>query len=74
MFRCQLCWCAVGPRTAAAHLVVEKRARRYSLRTRANLVVRKHKKHHTDDPGGNGQEIVREVLVCPACARRHSAT
>jgi hypothetical protein len=27
----------------------------------------------TDDPGGTGSEIVREVLVCPSCFEEPSA-
>jgi hypothetical protein len=74
MFRCQICSCVAPPRIAPAHLVLEKRARLYPARARANLLVRNHKREHTNDPGGQGEEIVREVLVCPECARRHGAT
>jgi hypothetical protein len=28
----------------------------------------KRKEYHTDDPGGEGKEVVKEVTVCPACA------
>jgi hypothetical protein len=30
----------------------------------------KRKRRETDDPGGVGWEVVREVLACPACAVR----
>ena len=29
------------------------------------------KDYHTDDPGGEGQEVVEEVIVCPACAAKN---
>jgi hypothetical protein len=74
MFRCQLCSCVVPPRTRVRRLVLDQRTRQYPARPRANLVVRDGKKHHTDDPGGKGHEVGREVLVCPACARKHGAT
>ena len=68
MFRCQLCSCVVPPRTRVRRLVLGRRPRQYPSRPKANLVFRDGKKHHTDDPGGKGHEVVREVLVCPACA------
>jgi hypothetical protein len=74
MFRCPLCSCVVPPRTRVRRLVLDRRTRQYPVRPKANLVVRKGKEHHTDDPGGTGHETVREVLVCPDCARRHGAT
>jgi hypothetical protein len=74
MFRCQLCSCVVPPRTRVRRLVLKRRTRQYPARSRVNLVVRDGKKYHTDDPGGEGHEVAREVLVCPACARRQGAT
>jgi hypothetical protein len=78
MFRCQLCQCVVPPQTPCQHLVLERRGKKYPSRSRANVVVvRKHgnrhklKKEHRDDPGGEGEEVVREVIVCPACAGRN---
>jgi hypothetical protein len=73
MFRCPLCSCVVGPRTPPQRLLLERRTRSYPYRSRANEFARDHKRHVTDDPGGNGSEVVREVLVCPECARRHAA-
>jgi hypothetical protein len=31
---------------------------------------KKPRKEYRDDPGGEGQEIVREVRVCPGCAAK----
>jgi hypothetical protein len=64
----------VPPRTRVRRLVLDRRTRQYRVRPKANLVVRNGKKRLTDDPGGKGQEIRREVVVCPACARRNGAT
>jgi hypothetical protein len=76
MFRCPLCQRVVPPRTPAQRLVVRQRRRAYSYRYRANSFVRtnetgKRKEYHTDDPGGEGQEIVAEVTACPECAARN---
>ena len=53
----------------------EAARKEYPHRSRANTFVRtnaegKRKEHHTD-PGGEGQEVVEEVIVCPACAARN---
>jgi hypothetical protein len=76
MFRCQLCHRLSAPHTPCHRLVVKRRSKEYSYRSRANTFVRtdekgKRKEHHTDDPGGEGQEIVREVIVCPDCATKN---
>ena len=73
MFRCQLCRRVVPPRTPCHHVVVKQRRKEYPHRSRANFFVRpneagKRKEYHTDDPGGEGQEIVQEVIACPDCA------
>ncbi|HET6575446.1 MAG TPA: hypothetical protein VFG68_17720 [Fimbriiglobus sp.] len=73
MFVCHLCGGVVPPRTPAARVVVHRRPKRYPLRREANRVVcldekGKRKVRITDDPGGVGWEIGREVLACPACA------
>jgi hypothetical protein len=77
MFRCQLCQRVVPPRTPCQRLVLKWRSKDYPHRSRANVVVRKRtadkkpKKEYRDDPGGEGQEIVKEVMVCPDCAARN---
>jgi hypothetical protein len=55
---------------------VKRRSKEYPHRSRANSFVRindagKRKEYHTDDPGGEGQEIVLEVIACPECATRN---
>ena len=76
MFRCQLCQRVVPPRVPCQHLVLKRRSKKYPYRLRANRFVRtneagKHKEYHTDDPGGEGQEVVKEVIACPACATQN---
>jgi hypothetical protein len=66
----------VHARTPAQRLVVRSRRKEYPYRPRANVVIvrikaRKTKKEYRDDPGGEGEEIVQEITVCPACAARN---
>src|SRR5262249_53262718 len=75
MFRCQLCQCVVPPQTPCQHLVLKRRSKAYPYRSRANTFIStneagKRKEYHTDDPGGTGEEVVREVTTSPACATR----
>jgi hypothetical protein len=75
MFRCSLCQSVVPPGIPSHQLVLKRRRKAYPFRSRANAFVRtneagKRKEFHTDDPGGEGHEVVREVIVCPACAAR----
>jgi hypothetical protein len=56
--------------------VLKRRRKEYPYRSRANAFVRtneagKRKEHYTDDPGGEGQEVVEEVIVCPDCAAQN---
>ena len=76
MFRCQLCQAVVPPRTPCHHVILDRRRKVYPYRSGANTFVRtnesgKRKEYHTDDPGGEGHEVIREVIVCPACAARN---
>lgn len=68
MYRCDRCHTVVPPRTPARRLVVETRIVEHPYRMGAGerLVDGKRKKY--DDPGGTGSQIVREQVVCPACA------
>jgi hypothetical protein len=56
---------------------LQRRSREYPYRSRANVVVRKRandkkpRKEYRDDPGGDGQEIVQEMIVCPECAEKN---
>jgi hypothetical protein len=71
MYRCELCGETMPPRTRAHRIIVETRDRTCPARERVNRVVKwvngRRKVLWTDDPGGNGEEPVREGLVCPTC-------
>jgi hypothetical protein len=68
MYTCELCKRVVPPKTKAYRIVLETRFRRYPARADVNRVVKEGKVHYTNDPGGQGREIVHEALVCPDCA------
>jgi hypothetical protein len=72
VFRCQLCWRAVPANVAAASRVVETRPREYPARPKANRFKREGREKHSDDPGGIGTEIARELMLCPDCAREEA--
>ena len=76
MFRCQLCQSVLPTRTPSQRLVLKRRTKQYPYRLRANVIVvteprKKPKKVYRDDPGGEGHEIVKEVIVCPTCAAKN---
>lgn len=76
MFRCQLCQQVVSAGTPSQRLVVQTRSKQYPFRPQSHRVIRlsesgKRKEVWVDDPGGKGQEIVQELLVCPSCSRRN---
>jgi hypothetical protein len=78
MFRCDICDKVVPPGTPARHVIAETRDKHYPRRPGAHQAVLltrngRRKSKQVDDPGGNGEEIVEELLVCPACAREHGA-
>ena len=79
MFLCQLCGVTVAPRIRAARIAVSRRSKMYPFRSDANVFYRpdlngKVKEFKSDDPGGVGWEIAREVLACPTCAEQFLAT
>jgi hypothetical protein len=77
MYRCGMCASVVPSGTAASRLVLETRLKEYPFRPKANRIVYRKKDGKLKaewpwDPGGTGWEIVREVLACADCRRRHS--
>lgn len=71
MYTCELCQKTVPPQTKAHRLTVEQRPRHYPKRLNANRVQQDRKIYYTDDSGGNGYEIAREVVACPECAANY---
>ena len=75
MYRCEQCGAIAPPNTPAIRLAILTRPKTYPYRSKANRVAYldencKHKVTYTDDPGGIGREIEKEITVCPACAAK----
>jgi hypothetical protein len=71
-FICGVCSIYTKPGIKATHVVLETRPKIYPPRPNAHIFIPKDQPHHkmiTDDPGGVGTEIVKEVLACPACGK-----
>ncbi len=63
-----MCGEAKGPRVAAVRVVVEWRRVVFPFRKEVNRFWRDGRERWSDDPGGEGLQVVREVTACPACA------
>lgn len=81
MFRCQLCQTVVPAGVQAQKLVVTTRSKTYPARggersSRGGFRGRGRRfaPPAPYDKGGEGQEIVREASVCPACAEKYQTT
>lgn len=78
MFRCQLCDRVVGPGTRTHKVVTQTREKEYAARGRPPRAWQPRRggprmrssKPTAYDKGGQGREIVQELMVCPDCARR----
>ena len=76
MYRCQVCETVVPAGTRTHKVVVQTRAREYAARDdspqRGGPRGRgRNMKKKSYDRGGEGQEIVRELTVCPTCAEQY---
>ncbi len=67
MYRCEQCQEIVGPRIPQLRAVTETRVRQYPVRVKANHVMKRGKLTWVDDAGGEGREIVRELVLCARC-------
>lgn len=75
MYVCEVCACVVPPNTPLHRIVVEARLVEHPHRPKIYWHPPKdgEKGKWVDDPGGSGEQIVRELRVCPRCAREHAA-
>lgn len=68
MFTCGICKKVSEPWEKAARVVVETREKIYPSRKGVHYFIDRSGVEQTrDDPGGRGQEIVREVLAHEKC-------
>ena len=63
-FKCALCSVFQPPKTSPVMVILEAREVTYPERRKKTNIGTK-----VIDPGGNGTEIVREVMVCDKCAK-----
>ena len=70
MFRCYNCQKVTPVGTPAHRQVIEYREKTYTSRVGEKERRSGGKKYGRTDQGGRGKEIVREVMLCPECARR----
>lgn len=54
-------------------VVVETREHKFPFRSKVHRLVRDGKVEWHDDPGGVGQQIVKEIRVCRDCKTRRAA-
>lgn len=76
-FKCGVCGSQTKPNEKATRIVTEVREVEYPPREYANVFIRsekvgdvwvKGKTDFSDDPGGVGLQIAREVLACKQCS------
>src|ERR1051326_5467338 len=74
MYKCEICGHVSPPRTAAHKVILQTRPVFYPARPKVNACWKREgdrrKFVRTNDPGGAGQECVREVTACAACASK----
>lgn len=68
MFKCQVCNTSVGPRVKPTRVIVDTRAVSYHNEFQRWNEDRNGYENVTVD--SIGEEIVREIAVCPTCAQR----
>ena len=77
MFRCQKCGTIVGQGVRSQKIIVQTRSRQYAARGSRPMEWRPARRRfpaprkQAYDKGGEGTEIVKELTVCPACAREY---
>jgi hypothetical protein len=81
MFRCQMCDAVVPQGVRSQKIVVQTRSRQYAARGSRPMEWRPNRgrrgppvRTQPYDKGGEGTEIVKELQVCPNCAREHAGT
>ena len=74
MFRCQLCQTVAPKGTRGQKLVISTRPKTYAAQESPAMRFRRSprgfrpREYTPRDKGGEGSEIVQEILVCPKCA------
>jgi hypothetical protein len=59
----------VGPRVPQHHIIIEVRRVEFPRRAKVHTRIESDgKRKPVDDPGGEGDQIAREITVCPKCS------
>jgi len=72
MFKCEICEKIVPPSTPATRMTVKTQEALYPSRKDANRYKAGRRYRTSDDRGGIGSQIVKEVMVCPRCAKEYN--
>lgn len=76
MFRCQVCEQIAPAGTKAEKIAIARRSKTYAVRSRP-ITRRRGRRGSTArkiiDKGGEGHEIVQEVVACEDCATEYKA-
>jgi len=68
MFICQNCLSKISANQPSFNYTIQKRTKIYPKRLKANVFIdEKGKEKKSDDPGGQGFEIVKQIRVCKKC-------
>jgi hypothetical protein len=67
MFNCEVCGTTVPPGTPCHVIVAQTMEVEHPYRPRANRIKIEDKWEFSDDPGGYGKQIKKELRVCPDC-------
>ena len=67
MFKCGQCGRQTAPGEKSQVVVVDTELHTFPRRLRANTFKRKGSVEHSDDEGGKGMQIVREIRVGKCC-------
>ncbi len=70
MYKCEICKRIIGPHVPATHLVIETCKVTFPFRKNAHTIKVEGKAKKVDDPGGTGEQIVKEILACPDCSEK----
>jgi hypothetical protein len=74
MVKCFGCKKLTKPGEKPVRRVIETRKVKYPFRKDAHPVIKDGKRDYRDDPGGEGIEIAKEVLVCKECSIAEQTT
>jgi hypothetical protein len=67
MYRCEKCGKIVPPGKRCKKIIAQTKVMNHPYRNGANATKVEDRWEYTDDIGGQGQQIVKELKVCEAC-------